>query len=562
MSDALPGPERAPAADARAAVPDPQAGGALVPLVLSGVSGAAVMAVELAAVRLLGPWYGTSLTVWTNVIAVILLALSVGYLAGARAAATDRPLRTMGFALLLGGALVAALPLAVGPVGRFLVPGELSLHSAAGLLSWGSLAASGLLFLAPALLLGTVPPLAVECVARARGGHAGSAGGAVLAVGTLGSLVGTFGASHLAVPHLGVARSFALFGALLLLSGALALWRAGAGRLPIALAAGLIAGAAWLEPSERAQPEGVELLASADSAYQRVRVVERAGAGPDQPAMRFLQVNEGSDSFQSAWWPELGLLPDGYYYNDFALPFAWTERLEGAAPVRWRAAILGLGGGTAWRVLAGTTPETTELRVDGVELDPLVVELAAAHMDLPLDDPRLRVHSGIDARVALRALEGDYDLLILDCYANQIEIPPHLASVEFLKRCRAALRPGGWLMANVGGYGLDDPVIEALGATIAAAFGQPTLALPVPSARNVTLVARVGELPPAPGDEAFWLDGELGLRLLGPRELPGRWRWITDQDGPLLTDDRSPLPLLERRSLLEAAERLGADLTP
>ena len=37
-------------------------------------------------------------------------------------------------------------------------------------------------------------------------------------------------------------------------------------------------------------------------------------------AMRFLQVNEGFDSFQSVWQSEPGLLPEGFYYDAFALP--------------------------------------------------------------------------------------------------------------------------------------------------------------------------------------------------------------------------------------------------
>ena len=91
-------------------------------LAAAAVAGAGVMAVELAAVRLLAPWSGASAAVWTNVIGVVLAALALGYLIGARAAAGERPAARLGGLLALGGAVVVALPVLAGPVATFFLP--------------------------------------------------------------------------------------------------------------------------------------------------------------------------------------------------------------------------------------------------------------------------------------------------------------------------------------------------------------------------------------------------------------------------------------------------------
>ena len=85
----------------------------LAPLALSGVvlvAGAGTMAVELAAVRLLAPWFGAATAVWTNVIGVILLALALGYLLGGRLSRRSDPRRWLARALLAAGAFTVWLP--------------------------------------------------------------------------------------------------------------------------------------------------------------------------------------------------------------------------------------------------------------------------------------------------------------------------------------------------------------------------------------------------------------------------------------------------------------------
>jgi hypothetical protein len=50
------------------------------------MAGAIVMALELAASRLIAPYLGSSLYVWTALLAVILSSLSAGYIIGGRMA--------------------------------------------------------------------------------------------------------------------------------------------------------------------------------------------------------------------------------------------------------------------------------------------------------------------------------------------------------------------------------------------------------------------------------------------------------------------------------------------
>jgi predicted membrane-bound spermidine synthase len=517
---------------------------------LVALGGAGAMVIELAAVRLLAPWFGTSAGVWTNVIAAVLLGLAVGYLVGARLASGARPLERLAVMLGIAGFLGACLPLGTSWIGPFLLPSEVALDEAADLVVWGSLAASLALFLPPAVLLGTVCPLGTQVLQDMQGGAAGRAGGLVLCASTLGSLAGVFGTSHFLVPVLGLRTTFLVAGSALVLAGlAAGILARRAGRS--ASVAGLIVLAFFFraEATPVLAPGRVE-LARAESPYQSLRVVEDRSS---EPWLRYLQVNEGFDSFQSVWQPEPGFLPRGFYYNDFALPM-WWERREGT----WNVLVLGLGAGTVVRVLRGTLPPGVELACTGVELDPWVLTLAREHMGLE-EREGTRLVGGLDARVALRGRIGTFDEIVLDCYANQTELPPHLSTEEFFRDLRARLRPGGWLTANLGGFGFDDPVVDALVMTVARAFEESVLVLRVPQSRNFVLFARNGGALPL-DEEGRLSSGDERLRaLLGPRELPGSWRvFAPDPEREVLSDDRAPLEELELASIREGRQRLLA----
>ncbi len=541
MSDELMGPSKE------------EAGGALPVLFAVLIGGAGTMTVELAAVRLLAPWYGTSLSVWTNVIAVVLLALALGYAIGGRLSSRPHPFQRLGLALGCACLWTSLLPTIASRVAPAFVPDGLVLSAAADVVLWGSLATSLALFFVPAALLGAVTPLGVQAVQLRSGGSAGGAGGTVFAAGTLGSLVGVFGTSHFLLPNFGLRGTF-LFAAMALGCASLvALFSKGmagktrAGGVLLLLTAVVLGFS--VAPTPIAAAEGTTLLAARESPYQSLRIVEDTTYGPEP--MRFLQVNEGLNSYQSVWQYDYGLLPKGFYYNDFALPLWWDR-----SRTDWEVLVLGLGGGTAFRVLQGAAPDDVELRLTGVELDQGVVDLAREFLDLEEDGPNLRVLAGMDARVVLEAYDEELDLVILDCYANQVEIPAHLATAEFFEAVAGKLRSGGWLLANLGGFGLDDPVVQAVAESAAFGFGGSVLLLRVPQARNLTLLARWDAPLPVDGSlHPIPVGGPLAARV-APLALPGAMALVPmPSGGPPLTDNHAPLEQLQMRSIREARER-------
>src|SRR4051794_36072019 len=152
------------------------------------VVGAASLGAEIAAARLLAPYFGASTIVWANTIATVLVALSAGYWLGGRLA--DRNPTFEGLCLLVLGAaaLLAAVPFAAGPFLRTSVDALDSISAGAFV---GSLVGVLVLVAAPLLLLGAggahAPRLSVRGVEEA-----GTGGGGPYAVSPPGALLRVF----------------------------------------------------------------------------------------------------------------------------------------------------------------------------------------------------------------------------------------------------------------------------------------------------------------------------------------------------------------------------------
>ena len=168
--------------------------------------GLSTLGAEIAAARLLAPWFGASTIVWANTIATVLVALSIGYAIGGRLADRNPTMSGLASLVVVAAVLLAIVPFVSGP---FLGQSVTAFEELSGGLFIGSLVGVGVLIALPLLLLGMVSPYAVRLKLE-QVGNAGKVAGRLSAISTIGALVGTFSAALLLIPLIGTQRSFLL----------------------------------------------------------------------------------------------------------------------------------------------------------------------------------------------------------------------------------------------------------------------------------------------------------------------------------------------------------------
>ena len=80
------------------------------------VVGTGSLGAEIAAVRLLSPYFGASTVVWANTIGIVLVALSLGYWLGGRFADRHPHMRGLCLLALAAAALLAVVPFLADPL--------------------------------------------------------------------------------------------------------------------------------------------------------------------------------------------------------------------------------------------------------------------------------------------------------------------------------------------------------------------------------------------------------------------------------------------------------------
>ena len=190
--------------------------------------GLTTLGAEIAAARLMAPFFGASTIVWANTIAVVLVALSIGYWFGGRMADRRPDLRSLCALVLAASALLGVVPLVADP---FLTVSADAFDRISAGETAGSLVATLVLVAPPVLMFGAVSPWAIRLKLVAVE-DAGREAGRMYALSTVGSLVGTFAATLLLIPLVGTQRTFL---GLALLCALVALPAAGLRWLPVPL---------------------------------------------------------------------------------------------------------------------------------------------------------------------------------------------------------------------------------------------------------------------------------------------------------------------------------------
>jgi spermidine synthase len=483
----------------------------IYPSILVFVSGAAVLAVEILGTRVLGPFYGVSLFLWSALITVTLLALSVGYAVGGRWADRGPRLDRLCFLLVGAGGWLLLLPLLRTPVLRITEPIGLR---------FAVLVAAFLLFAPPLTLLGMVSPYAIRLRASNLG-EVGRTAGDLYALSTIGSVLAALLTGFFLIPYVGVNRLTFFVGVLLMvvalvgLLGARRFGTAGVTAGGMVLLAFLSLGAT----TENPDPER-GLLSVEQSAYAEIRVVDVDG-------VRHMVIDGGTHT-----------IVDAETYESFFPYVHVLDVLNHIVEEPGDLLLVGLGGGSVAKLFANQG-----WKVDAVEIDPVVTKIA--RRDFGLEDSEARVFHE-DGRRYLSVTPKTYDLIVLDAFGSS-SIPFHVVTRESFALAATRLAPEGILAMNIEAVGWEDPLVGSLAATLGEEFSH-VVALPIAEPPNtignlVLLASRrelelAREIPPTSG------------RFSTIYHKNHAWdnRFEPETEGaPVLTDDLNPVDIWAER---------------
>ena len=501
------------------------------------VSGALVMVIEVMGSRVVGPFFGVSLFVWTSLITVALLALAIGYaLGGAVADRTRRPALWLFAILFVAGVLALLVPVLKGPVLKASLP--LGLRT-------GAFASTLALFGPVLLLLGCVFPFLVKLAARELH-NIGRVVGGLSALSTIGSTVGTVATGFFLIAYLSVDQIFAFTGGLLILLSVAYFaffqrrwWALAFLALPVLL----------YQPQQavsRVMDDGttVKLIHSEENYYGSLKVVDYRFGDIHHREMIIDGMVQGGMDLNSG--------QSTYEYNYF---MQYISR--GLVPRGERCLMIGLGMGVipSWFERQG-------VRCDVVDINPSVVSVAREFFDFHISGEVVVE----DARYFLNATDRRYDYIVLDVFSGDIT-PAHLLSVEALSLMRERLRPGGVLAVNlIGSLKRETYMTASVVKTLAAAFDQVAV-YPAFDPRtseqgvgNLIIMAYQGEERRLQLDRRA-ISGHPSVLPLLRDQLGRRYRFPADTPAMVLTDAYNPIDFFDgwlrefvRRAILESTD--------
>jgi spermidine synthase len=479
------------------------------------IAGASVMSTEMSASRLLAPFFGSSILVWANIIGLILIYLSAGYVLGGRLADRHPSMRYLGNLMLVAAALVAVLPFIAAPILDTAV-GAFADASVGAFL--GSFFAVMALFAVPITLLGMASPFAIRLAVTSLE-HAGEVAGRLYALSTVGSIIGTFLPVAVLIPAIGTRRTMLVTAGLLALAAAPAVGRRAAVLVPATIFALTFLPTGTVKPTSGVLFEG-------ESPYQFVQIRQLAGGE------RILQLNEGWA--QHSVWQRDTVITDGVWDHFSLIPALHAERVSDVA-------VIGNAGGTVGRAYGELWPDVNVL---GIEIDPLVTDVGRRWLGLE-ENPRVEVATA-DGRTWLQTNDRRFDAIFLDAY-KQPYIPFYLTTQEFFDLTRERLRPGGMVAANVGRVPDDDRLVDAIAGTMATRFA----AVYRWRAEDYNEIV-VGFTEPVSVEELRRRMGRAPFQLARVVERARSVEMVGPTDDPL-TDDHAPVEWLTDQMIVNYA---------
>lgn len=382
--------------------------------------GTLIMVIEVIGSKVIGPFFGISLFVWTSLIAVTMISLALGYAIGGYLSDRMPSPDVLYILILLAGVFVLLIPLCKSPV--------LKLSMSLGLRA-GSFFSCMVLFGPSLILLGCVSPYLIKIFLKEMS-TVGRTVGSFYAISTVGSVTGTILTGFLLVAFMSVEEIFLATGTILiLLTCSYFLFFKKKWTVATLLFLPLLLFLITPEPSlSKTMKNGtrVQIVAKKDSFYGNVKVVDYSyGFNHHREMIIDGSIQGGLDMVRKQPF--------------YAYPYFLSSIPKHIYPEGKDCLVVGLGPGVIPNLF-----ESMGVRTDVVDIDPIVVDMAQKHFGFN-NSGEVYIE---DARYYLTRNQKKYDYLILDVFGGDTA-PSHIVSLEAFRLMKEDLDPRGVLGMNL-----------------------------------------------------------------------------------------------------------------
>ena len=475
------------------------------------ICGAVVMILELVGSRVLAPYVGTSIVVWTSLIGIILGSLSLGYWWGGKIADKKPNYKTFSFIIFIPAIYIGLITFSKSIVLDFLQQNVTSIHIGATL-------STLILFALPSVLLGMISPYAVRLKIKDLD-SSGKTVGSLYAISTIGSIAGTFLAGFVLIAYFGSTNILLVLSLILVFTSLLAYIKSNLALKAIVillLILGLIAVNSY---DTFLKKQG---FIDVDTQYNRVLIYKSIDEETDRPILNMV-INPRE--VQSAMF-----LDDD---NDLVFMYSKFFHLVSHFNPDLRRSLM--IGGAGYSFPKDYLKKYTEASIDVVEIDPILTQLAKRYFNLR-DNQRLTIYHE-DGRTFVNKTKNTYDVIFTDAMNSLYSIPFQLTTKETVKRMYEMLNDDGVVLVNMISSieGEGGEFLRAEYATFKTVFTQVYL-FPVEDAhnslevQNIILVALKSKQKPPLASNDRELNGY----------LQNLWTKEIQEDMPVLTDDYAP----------------------
>ena len=381
-------------------------------LAISFIEGGAVMGVELIGAKMIGPYFGASLYVWSAVLAVTLLGLTAGYYCGGIVSEKWPGQSTLFYLLAAGGLLTGIMPITAPPLMNMLLEQDFRI---------GAITSAFLFIFPPLLFYGMVSPFIVHMLTK-QIRETGKKAGLVYAVSTLGGILFTFLIGFYVIPELGLRLGAVIISSIVLAVPVVCLATQRKTKRAFALLiVGILSAATQLSAASgiAASSDVFQQLYSSSGLLGQVTVYDYKNTDT-----RCVFINNVSQSYidnqtgRSQW----------LYIHRLAAYCSFK-------PIGSRTLIVGLAAGNLVNEMVGL----------GFEMDACDIDKRMAHVASTYFGMTDRVSVTIDdARHFINVNKKTYDIIVLDISSGETQ-PTNLYTVEGFKKIKTLMAPDGIL---------------------------------------------------------------------------------------------------------------------